>query len=97
MEQMRQAPLDFGDTEHTPKTPVDFSVLSHEEVVTMLSTLDRTELTAGYQRFVGKDPMFRNLSDEELRAGIINPEAELRRLAVIDLQEDQAERRRGRK
>lgn len=73
---------------------VDVETLTHEEIKILLPGLSHIELTTGYKKFVGKDPMARGLSDEELRQGIADPAAELERLGIHDAAEDRDEKSR---
>jgi hypothetical protein len=88
---MEQIPLDFNQA--LENKPLDINTAPYTEIVAQLDCLSSLELRLGYQRFVGKDPTFRDLSDEELRSGIRNPATELLRLGQIDQAEDQDERR----
>lgn len=90
---MEQLPLDLTSSRPIEHEPVDIGTASHEAILAALPELSRLELAAGYKRFVGKDPTFRELSDEELRTGIKDSVAELERLARIDQEEDQEARR----
>lgn len=68
---------------------------SEEEKIPVPETkeLNRKDLEGQYQQAVGKDPKFRALSTEQLLAGIADPAAETERLALLDQEEDQADRR----
>ncbi|MGB3072880.1 MAG: hypothetical protein WBB68_01310 [Candidatus Moraniibacteriota bacterium] len=90
---MEQLSLSLAPKEAAESKPVDMKTATHEEILAALPELSRLELAAGYKRFVGKDPTFRELSDEELRTGIKDPALELERLARIDQEEDQEARR----
>ena len=91
---MEQLPLNFDvDTEETqpPKpeaVPIDVTVLNHNEIISLLPSLSREALLVGYHTWIGKDPRLRSLSDEQLRQGIRDPEAEIARLRVIDMAAD---------
>lgn len=90
---MEQLSLNLAPKEATGGESVDMKTTTREAILAALPELSRLELAAGYKRFVGKDPTFRELSDEELRTGIKDPAVELERLARIDQEEDQEARR----
>lgn len=53
--------------------------------------VSQEELTAQYMNLVGINPTFRNLTIEEMKAAIENPEAERERLMEMDRESDQEE------
>ena len=61
-----------------------------------VTELERPDLEVLYHQAVGKDPQHRLLSIPELIAGIENPAAEFDRLALLDQEEDQNDRRNRR-
>ena len=58
-----------------------------------LVDLEQKDLEGLYRSAVGVDPTYRAFSREVLIAGIEKPGEEQARLAQIDLEDDQAERR----
>ena len=96
MGKMDQIPFNFEVPleENTPeKQVIDIESLTHAELLPLLQTLAKEELTSGYKKWVGKDPRFRGLNEEALRNGIIDPNAEINRLAAIDEEEDRENRK----
>ncbi len=90
---MEQLSLNLAPKEAAESKPVDMKTTTREAILAALPELSRLELAAGYRRFVGKDPTFSELSDEELRTGIKDPAVEHERHARIDQEEDQEARR----
>lgn len=71
---------------------IDVETASHSELVARLPDLKKPQLVLGYKKWVGKDPIARSLSEEEMRRGIHDPSTELDRLAAIDRAQDEDDR-----
>lgn len=82
---MEQIPLPL-------EAPLDIETATHAELVAHLLDLEKPQLIAGYKKWVGKDPIARSLSEEEMRKGLADPKEEKERLTAIDRAQDEEDR-----
>lgn len=86
----KQLPLDLEENEQSASEAVP------EVTKVALESLPDSELHVLYKEKVGVDPKIRGFDRATVLAGLVDPDAEKNRLRLLEMEENQELRRKGR-